>query len=76
MRKRSTDDLAEEMDAYSSIKKTFTRKNIYASIESQLFSIGLNGTACILKTICQTNEIPIFYESSGVIGSLFHIVFT
>lgn len=65
----------ENFDVYSSIKKTFTRRNIYGTLESQLFLFGLNGTACLLKTICQTSEIPI-YESNGVIGSLLHIIFT
>ncbi|KAG4079276.1 hypothetical protein HA402_006999, partial [Bradysia odoriphaga] len=44
-------------------------------MESQLFSIGFNGTACILKTICQASEIPV-YDSNGLFGSLFHNVFT
>lgn len=73
--KSNENDSMKISNVYSRIKKTFTRKNIYASIESQLFSIGLNGTACILKTICQTNEMPIF-EINGLLGSLFHIIFT
>lgn len=80
IKKRSQDyeqnnNLLEISNVYSSIKETFTRKNIYGTLESQLFLFGLNGTACILKTICQTSEIPI-YESNGVFGSLFHIIFT
>lgn len=36
---------------------------------------GYNGTACLLKTICNTAESDLF-ENNGIFGNLFHIVFT
>lgn len=36
---------------------------------------GFNGTACLLKTICETAAVPL-YENNGVLGNIFHIAFT
>lgn len=52
-----------------------TRKHTYRMIDEQLRRRGRNGTACLLKTICQTAEVDV-YENNGLIGDLFHVVFT
>lgn len=35
---------------------------------------GYNGTACLLRAICETSENP-FHEYNGVFGNIFHILF-
>lgn len=79
-----TDDAVEdksglEAPATSKSRKSsgnlLSRKNVYRILESNLYRAGMNGTACLLKTICQTAESSMF-ENNGVFGNIFHIVFT
>lgn len=40
-----------------------------------LHRYGYNGTSCVLRTICETAELP-FHRNNGVFGNIFHILFT
>lgn len=64
-----------QLPPMKSKKNMLTRKHVYRVIETQLNRAGFNGTACLLKTICNTAESDL-PENNGVFGNLFHIVFT
>lgn len=53
----------------------FSRRNIYVMIEQRMDMYGIDGHACLLRMICEVSKHS-FDESNGVIGSLFHIIFT
>lgn len=52
-----------------------SRRNLYQLIEHKMGNYGLNGRACLLRIICEVSLIN-FYETNGVFGNLFHILFT
>lgn len=52
-----------------------TRKRIYQMLEQKLDAHGLNGKACLLSIICEVANND-FYETNGVLGNIFHILFT
>lgn len=51
------------------------RKNVYQMIEKRLEIFGLDGRACLLRMICEVAHSEVI-ESNGVVGNLFHILFT
>lgn len=53
----------------------FSRRNIYGLIEQRMHFYGIDGHACLLRLICEVKESS-FDENNGVLGSLFHILFT
>lgn len=54
----------------------FSRRNIYDIIEQRISNIyGIDGHACLLRMICEVSKSS-FAENNGVMGSLFHILFT
>lgn len=53
----------------------FSRRNIYGLIEQRMNFYGINGHACLLRMICEVKDSS-FDENNGVLGSLFHILFT
>lgn len=55
--------------------KLFTRTRVYGAIKKNLVKLGYNGTSCLLKIICETAEVPV-NPNNGLLGSIFHIVFT
>lgn len=73
--KRSIKDNPTTPSVSKKSKRMFTRKYLYRTIENNLDGAGFNGTACLLKTICETAESDL-YENNGVFGNLFHIIFT
>lgn len=52
-----------------------SRKHVYEMIQQKMNAYGLNGYDCLLRIICETSNSN-FYETNGVFGSLFHILFT
>jgi DM4/DM12 family len=48
---------------------------LYRSIEMAVNGLGYDGRACMLRTICESAELPLSV-SSGLLAELFHIVFT
>lgn len=52
-----------------------SRRNLYSLIEQKMDVYGLDGRACLLRLICDVSNNN-FYESNGVLGNLFHILFT
>lgn len=53
----------------------FSRINFYEMIEEKIESFGLDGKACLMRLICEVSRGD-FGGSSGVFGSIFHILFT
>lgn len=51
------------------------RLMMYKTLEYILNINRLNGKHCILKAICESAQIPFTHES-GLLGELFHILFT
>lgn len=51
-----------------------SRKRFYEFIVKNFNNWGRNGHECLLRTICEVAEAPI--KHNGLIGELFHIVFT
>lgn len=59
-----------------SIVDTFlSRQIVYQFFESKLNSFGLNGNACLLKTICQVADVALG-RNNGVLGDLVHVIFS
>lgn len=52
-----------------------SRKMFYKFLESKMSSFGLNGSACLLKTICQVAEVALG-RNNGVLGDIVHVMFT
>lgn len=52
-----------------------SRQIVYQFFESKMSSFGLNGNACLLKTICQVAEVALG-RNNGVLGDLVHVIFT
>ncbi|CAO1410073.1 unnamed protein product [Diamesa serratosioi] len=48
---------------------------MYRTLEYILNTNQLNGKHCVLKAICESAQIPFTHES-GLLGELFHILFT
>jgi hypothetical protein len=53
----------------------FSRRNVYKAIEQKLSTYGFNGHVCLLRFICEVGESNVF-DANGVVGNLFHILFT
>jgi len=52
----------------------FRRHDFYRSIINFLTHYGFNGSACLLRTICEVSESPLDAQN-GLVGSLFQILF-
>ncbi|XP_016997855.2 uncharacterized protein [Drosophila takahashii] len=52
----------------------FRRHDFYRSIVNFLTHYGFNGSACLLRTICEVSESPLDAQN-GLVGSLFQILF-
>ncbi|KAH8324648.1 hypothetical protein KR067_002929 [Drosophila pandora] len=50
------------------------RLDFYRSIINFMTHYGFNGTACLLRIICEVSETP-FDPHNGLVGTLFHILF-
>jgi DM4/DM12 family len=48
---------------------------LYRSIEMAVDGLGYDGRACMLRTICESAELPLSI-TSGLLAELFHIVLT
>ncbi|XP_055843789.1 uncharacterized protein LOC129910433, partial [Episyrphus balteatus] len=55
-------------------RSLYTRTNFYRSVIGYMEHFGLNGSDCLLRTICEVAESSI-YESNGVLGSILHVLF-
>lgn len=53
----------------------FSRKNFYKILEDKIENFGLNGSACLLRLICEMTRGDVL-SGNGVIGSIMHILFT
>lgn len=51
-----------------------TRHDFYRSIVNYLGQFGYNGSACLLRTICEVSAAPLDAHN-GVLGSIFKILF-
>lgn len=72
------DGVAEENESTTRNLKSFnpiSRKHVYHMIEGKMEVYGLNGTACLLRIICEVSKSN-FYETNGIFGNLFHLLFT
>lgn len=69
----SENDLNDEPD--SSESQDDVRWSIYESIEIILNSKGMHGKQCLLRAICEINQIPFHLEQSGLVGELLHVFF-
>ncbi|XP_034101964.1 uncharacterized protein LOC117566533 [Drosophila albomicans] len=52
----------------------FTRHDFYRAIVNYLGQYGFNGSACLLRTICEVSAEPLDVHN-GVLGSIFKILF-
>ncbi|KAH8370800.1 hypothetical protein KR093_005031 [Drosophila rubida] len=52
----------------------FTRRDFYRAIVNYLGQYGYNGSACLLRTICEVSAEPLDVHN-GVLGSIFKILF-
>ncbi|TDG45351.1 hypothetical protein AWZ03_008209 [Drosophila navojoa] len=52
----------------------FTRHDFYRAIVSYLGQYGYNGSACLLRTICEVSAAPLDAHN-GLLGSIFKILF-
>ena len=43
-------------------------------IIKSIYRYGLEGRNCLLRSICEIAEIPVYYN--GLIGELLHVIFT
>lgn len=50
------------------------RTNVYDILRSRLNSFGLDGEACLLRTICEASRYPLHHN--GVVGQLLHVLLT
>ncbi|KAI4465004.1 hypothetical protein MML48_3g00006210 [Holotrichia oblita] len=64
-----------EEAGYNQTLKTIDRKLIYNLLETKLTMHGYPGHSCLLRIICETALMSVT-ESNGVLGDLFHIIFT
>lgn len=48
---------------------------IYQALEHVLRSKNIDGKQCVLRAICEAARLPFSHES-GLLGELFHILFT
>lgn len=72
----TTATIAQTTIGKRSIVDTFlSRQIVYQFFESKMTSFGLNGNACLLKTICQVAEVALG-RNNGVLGDLVHVIFT
>ncbi|PSN41153.1 hypothetical protein C0J52_05212 [Blattella germanica] len=51
-----------------------SRWDIYTSMEAFFGSIGVDGRACILRTICEAAEATL--KHNGIVGELLHVLLT
>ncbi|XP_023178391.2 uncharacterized protein LOC111604524 [Drosophila hydei] len=52
----------------------FTRHDFYRAIVNYLGQYGYNGSACLLRTICEVSAAPLDAHN-GLLGSIFKILF-
>lgn len=52
----------------------FTRHDFYRAIVNYMGQYGYNGSACLLRTICEVSAAPLDAHN-GLLGSLFKILF-
>ncbi|XP_017022916.1 uncharacterized protein [Drosophila kikkawai] len=52
----------------------FRRRDFYLGIMNYLSHYGFNGSACLLRVICEVSEAPLDAHN-GLVGSLFQILF-
>jgi hypothetical protein len=43
-------------------------------ITKSIYRYGLESTSCLLRSICEIAETPVYYN--GLIGELLHVIFT
>lgn len=59
----------------SSTINFFTRNNFYKIVEDKIENLGFNGTACLMRFICEVSRNNLF-SANGVFGTIMHILFT
>lgn len=52
----------------------FTRHDFYRAIVNYMGQYGFNGSACLLRAICEVSASPLDTHN-GVLGSIFKILF-
>ncbi|KNC30928.1 hypothetical protein FF38_09275 [Lucilia cuprina] len=52
----------------------YDRRSFYRSFTGYLNHFQMNGTACLLRTICEVSASSL-HENNGVLGSIFKILF-
>ncbi|KAH8408078.1 hypothetical protein KR222_009227 [Zaprionus bogoriensis] len=68
------DDNPEEKRSVRSKPPRFSRHDFYRAIVNYLGQYGYNGSACLLRAICEVSAAPLD-EHNGVLGSIFKILF-
>ncbi|CAO1405900.1 unnamed protein product [Diamesa tonsa] len=68
-------DVELQMSSPSNSFEDEIRYTMYKTLEYVLNTNRLNGKHCVLKAICDSAQIPFTHES-GLLGELFHIIFT
>lgn len=56
-------------------KLSESRFTLYRGLEKMADAYGLPGHACLLRSICETAEVPFSY-SNGILGELAHLIMT
>lgn len=59
----------------SSSLNTFSRTNFYKIVEDKIQNLGFNGSACLLRLICEVSKGDLI-SANGVFGMIMHILFT
>lgn len=56
-------------------KLSESRFTLYKGLEKMAETHGLPGRPCLLRTICETAEVPFSYDN-GILGELAHLIMT
>lgn len=72
MQESSSDDNPEKRS--TGRPPRFTRHDFYRAIVNYLGQYGFNGSACLLRAICEVSAAPLDAHN-GVLGSIFKILF-
>ncbi|XP_037916780.1 uncharacterized protein LOC119655122 [Hermetia illucens] len=71
--KRSKPQIWNQHFANAIYASLLTRKRLYNIIEKKLNIFGIDGKACLLRTICEMNATPMG-ENNGVFGDMLQII--
>ncbi|KAH8293604.1 hypothetical protein KR054_002078 [Drosophila jambulina] len=80
-RQQATEDSALQEDEDSEVRRRsvgspppLRRRDFYHGIMNYLSHYGFNGSACLLRVICEVSEAPLDAHN-GLLGTLFQILF-